>query len=65
MTSLENELKGGKIDATYSGLISIVIHGLGGFGKSSIALEYIYRYYDDYPVILWLYVLYAVRNGSD
>jgi hypothetical protein len=45
----------GTIDASY--MRSIVIHGLGGCGKSSIAKEYMYRHYDSgkYEVILWMY----------
>ncbi|CAN9097052.1 unnamed protein product [Alternaria alternata] len=36
---------------------SVVIHGLGGCGKSSIAREYMYRQFDTgrYKVILWFY----------
>ncbi|EUC45997.1 hypothetical protein COCMIDRAFT_25875 [Bipolaris oryzae ATCC 44560] len=36
---------------------SVVLHGLGGCGKSSIAREYMYRHFDtnEYQVILWLY----------
>lgn len=34
---------------------SIVLHGSGGFGKSALALEYLYRDFETYPVILWLY----------
>lgn len=36
---------------------SVVIHGLGGSGKSSVAKEYMYREYNagKYLVILWLY----------
>jgi len=31
-----------------------VLHGLGGMGKSSIALEYSFRYSDSYTAILWI-----------
>ena len=30
------------------------LYGLGGCGKTQIALEYVYRYYDQYEVILWI-----------
>ncbi|KAI9694917.1 MAG: hypothetical protein M1822_000534 [Bathelium mastoideum] len=33
----------------------IVLHGLGGCGKSSVAREYMYQRINDYKVILWLY----------
>ena len=36
---------------------SLVVHGLGGTGKSSVAKEYMYREYNagKYEVILWLF----------
>ncbi|KAL4860970.1 hypothetical protein BDV12DRAFT_204504 [Aspergillus spectabilis] len=34
---------------------SVVIHGLGGCGKSSVAKEYMYRQMNRYDVVLWLY----------
>ncbi len=30
------------------------ISGLGGIGKTQIALEYVYRYQQDYQAILWV-----------
>jgi tetratricopeptide (TPR) repeat protein len=29
------------------------VHGLGGVGKTQLALEYVYRYYQDYEAVLW------------
>ena len=31
-----------------------VISGLGGIGKTQIAVEYVYRYHEDYRTILWI-----------
>jgi len=33
---------------------TVVLHGLGGMGKSSIALEYIFRYSHLYTAIFWV-----------
>ncbi|KAI0111256.1 P-loop containing nucleoside triphosphate hydrolase protein [Nemania sp. FL0031] len=37
---------------------SCIIHGIGGVGKTQVALEYTYRYREDYSYIFW------VRAGS-
>lgn len=31
-----------------------ILHGLGGIGKSQIALEYTYRYCDEHDALFWL-----------
>ncbi|KAF3937483.1 hypothetical protein ABW19_dt0200645 [Dactylella cylindrospora] len=36
-------------------LRSISLYGLGGSGKSQLALEYVYQSFDEYDIILWLY----------
>jgi hypothetical protein len=30
------------------------LHGMGGVGKSQIAIEYVYRHIDDYDIIWWI-----------
>lgn len=55
LSQLETEFKKGLITANDRRLTSVVLHGLGGFGKSSTALEYIHIHWDTYPVIIWLY----------
>lgn len=36
------------------GIHTVVIKGLAGTGKSQLALEYIFQYQHDYPVIFWI-----------
>lgn len=38
-----------------AGVSSVVIHGLGGLGKSSVALAYVYRHFHHFKAILWLF----------
>lgn len=52
---LETILEVGRLSHGNSRLSSVVVHGLGGLGKSSVALEYLYRNYNAYSVIIWLY----------
>jgi len=37
----------------------VVLHGLGGMGKSSIALEYSFQYLDSYTAVFWVDVTSA------
>jgi hypothetical protein len=55
LSQLHGDLEVGSVNYRSPRLPSVVIYSLGGFEKSSIALEYLYRHYDAYPVILWLY----------
>jgi hypothetical protein len=54
--------------------ISVVLHGMGGVGKTQTALEYAYKYRSSYDYVLWLpaedavllersYVAIAVKLG--
>lgn len=36
------------------GLSQVALYGLGGVGKTQVALEYTYRYFNDYRAIFWI-----------
>jgi tetratricopeptide (TPR) repeat protein len=48
LTQLHTQLQQGRTAA-----LSQAISGLGGVGKTQLAVEYAYRYYRDYQVVLW------------
>jgi tetratricopeptide (TPR) repeat protein len=37
-----------------SALVPQALHGLGGIGKSQLAMEFAYRYQDDYQLVWWI-----------
>jgi hypothetical protein len=47
-----------RLDDTSGRQMSIALYGILGCGKSQVAVEYLYRYFEHYPVIIWL-------NGND
>ncbi|KAI5842037.1 hypothetical protein BZA05DRAFT_208713 [Tricharina praecox] len=52
--------EGASADARQMARGSVVLYGLGGIGKSSIALEYSFRYSDSYTTVFWI----DVTNGA-
>ncbi|SHN38637.1 FxSxx-COOH system tetratricopeptide repeat protein [Cryptosporangium aurantiacum] len=47
-------LRTGLFDSRTAAVRPRALHGLGGVGKSQVALEYIYRFTDDYDLIWWI-----------
>ena len=35
------------------GLRSFLLHGLGGSGKTQLAVNFVYNHWDDYDIIIW------------
>ena len=50
LRKLRQTLRGGESAA----LTQAAMHGLGGVGKTQLAIEYVYRYASDYSVVWWL-----------
>ncbi|GLV53702.1 tetratricopeptide repeat protein [Dictyobacter sp. S3.2.2.5] len=42
-----------RLHSSFQTMATQAISGLGGIGKTQIAIEYVYRYQDDYQAILW------------
>ncbi len=51
LTSLHEQLTGKKAVALTQ---TLAIHGLGGIGKTQTAVEYAYRYRQEYQAVLWV-----------
>jgi len=50
LLALRSKLSQGGITA----LLPIALHGLGGVGKTQLAIEYVYRFAADYDLICWV-----------
>ncbi len=46
-------------------LVPITLHGLGGVGKTQIAIEYVYRFDTDYDLICWVSGEVPMQMRSD
>src|SRR5690349_20490552 len=47
-------LHGMLADTTTVSVQSVALHGMGGIGKSRMAVEYIYRHAEEYDLICWI-----------
>ena len=55
---------GSEAKSPYTGPACFVLFGIGGIGKTSIALEYTYVYENDYDAIFWLRAESSVGLGD-
>jgi glycosyltransferase involved in cell wall biosynthesis len=51
---LLNALRNALVESSKASVLPRALHGLGGVGKTQLALEYVYRYADQYDLIWWI-----------
>ncbi|KAF8475539.1 P-loop containing nucleoside triphosphate hydrolase protein, partial [Kalaharituber pfeilii] len=51
LEQLKREIEKG---AATMDIIQIVLHGMGGMGKTQLAMEYIYRHFKNYSSVFWI-----------
>ncbi len=54
-----------QLSAGMAVLVPIALHGLGGVGKTQIALEYVYRFSADYDLVCWVSGEVPLQMRSD
>jgi tetratricopeptide (TPR) repeat protein len=54
-----------QLSSGLTALVPITLHGLGGVGKTQIAIEYVYRFDTDYDLICWISGEVPMQMRSD
>src|ERR1022692_4474081 len=65
LDEVRNQLAGGRAAALTSATRQVATHGLGGTGKSQLAIEYAWRWASDYSRIIWLRAEPPQTLGAD